>query len=302
MNSLILHNLNCLKAVGKGTRPRDPSICILTYSYVCISNISIFRFSSSSSSSLSSKDFQDSSQRFLNSSNRICYVYQISNCSEYFSFFLLFLLRHFLLRIFRIWDHDFWICRNKFDLDTNFRCDLRIFRFFFFFFFFTFFWRFLELGTTIFEFPVPKLILVPIFVAIWAFFVFSSLSSSSLFSKEFQDLGPRFLNSPYRNWSWYQFSLRTALHMYPFFPANFIYLAAKESQNTAHFDNISSCEVQKRGFRTFVAEIKSETLQKIDKDTPGNFLYLFAQTPYSYPFSFLSFLASYTHTINYTNI
>ena len=89
--------------------------------------------------------------------------------------------------------------------------------------------------------------------------------------------------------------------MYPFFPANFIYLAAKESQNTAHFDNISSCEVQKRGFRTFVAEIKSETLQKIDKDTPGNFLYLFAQTPYSYPFSFLSFLASYTHTYNYIN-
>jgi len=198
--------------------------------------------------------------------------------------------------VFRIWDHDFWICRNKFDLDTNFRCDLRIFRFFFFFFFFTFLWRSLELGTTIFEFPVPKLILVPIFVAIWAFFVFSSLSSSSLSSKEFQDLGPRFLNSPYRNWSWYQFSLRTALHMYPFFPANFIYLAAKESQNTAHFDNISSCEVQKRGFRTF--EIKSETLQKKDKDTPGNFLYLFLKPHIHIPFRFWVFWqVTHTHII-----
>ena len=68
---------------------------------------------------------------------------------------------------------------------------------------------FLRFKTTIFEFVVPVLILVPIFVAIRVFFVFSSFSSSSLSSKDFQNSGPRFLNSPYRNWPWYQFSLRS---------------------------------------------------------------------------------------------
>ena len=38
------------------------------------------------------------------------------------------------------------------------------------------------------------------------------------------------------------------VHMYPFSPANFIYLAAKQSQGTGYFDNISSYDVPKSVF------------------------------------------------------
>ena len=94
--------------------------------------------------------------------------------------------------VFKIRDHDFWIRRTEFDLDINFRCDPSIFPFFFFSFFFTFFWRFSKLGIAIFEFVVLNLIFASIFVAIWAFFVFSSFFSFSFFlplPRQFLELG-----------------------------------------------------------------------------------------------------------------
>ena len=83
----------------------------------------------------------------------------------------------------RIRDHNFWIRRIKFGLDTNFRCEPSI----------SSFWRggawawsilcFLGFETTIFEFAVPNLVLVPIFVAIWPFFDFEGVGWGGLGSR-----------------------------------------------------------------------------------------------------------------------
>ena len=84
-------------------------------------------------------------------------------------------------------DLDFRFSRPFLHTDVNFQVNLTSLRFRGVGYGRGHFPEFLGLGTLIFDFLVHFYILVPIFVAIRAFFVFSSFSSSSLSSKNFQD-------------------------------------------------------------------------------------------------------------------
>ena len=89
----------------------------------------VFVFSSFSSSSLSSEDFQFLTLRFSNSTRQFWYVYRVWGWSEHFSFFPLFLLLHFHAKIFRSRECDFWNLRPNFDMCANFQVNRTIFNF-----------------------------------------------------------------------------------------------------------------------------------------------------------------------------
>ena len=107
---------------------------------------------------------------------------------------LLFLLLHFLLKIFSFWRYDFRILRVNFGMCTEFGVDPSIFRFFRFFFFFTFTRRFSGLESAIFGICAPILICVPIFRSIGRYLILSQILGTGV-GFTFVVIGPQVSHS-----------------------------------------------------------------------------------------------------------